>query len=184
MGLFKRDLSGPGYVVLNVLRVMNIISLTAAATAFVIMLVKTIIKSKFFVFDGLSHVFGFSFSIFLIVSETGLFRRWYAVNWPMLSLSHGFTFLGSMMIVIGVHILGNMNKESTSKKNLGKSFWQIVLAAGILACIFGFFNIVAGFLFRKKNEGMTSRMVRAYGAGAPQRAQGESQEGGEAERKQ
>ncbi|MCJ1448889.1 MAG: hypothetical protein MMC23_009408 [Stictis urceolatum] len=170
MAIFKRDLAGPGYVVLNAIRVLNIISLTSAATASVVMLVKTFIKSKFFFFDALSHVITFFFAVFLILSETGLFRNYFARNFPLLSLGHGFVFLGSMMCVIGVHILGNLNKEATSQKNLGMSFWQIVISSGILVCIIGVFNIIASYVFRKKSLNVTARMVRAYGAVASQKA--------------
>ena len=46
MGLSAKSLAGPGYVILNVLRVMNIIALLAVACASVVMLVKTFIVSK------------------------------------------------------------------------------------------------------------------------------------------
>lgn len=55
MAIFKR-LAGAGYVVLNVLRVLNIIGLMAVVAASIVMLVKTFIVSKFFFFDGVSHV--------------------------------------------------------------------------------------------------------------------------------
>ena len=56
MPFFKRSLAGPGYVVLNVIRVCNIICLLAVIAASAVMLVKTFIVSKFFFFDGVSHV--------------------------------------------------------------------------------------------------------------------------------
>lgn len=39
MGLSSKNLAGPGYIILNVLRVMNIIGLLAVVTASVVMLV-------------------------------------------------------------------------------------------------------------------------------------------------
>ena len=56
MPFFKRSLAGPGYIVLNVIRVMNIIALLAVVAASFVMLVKTFIVSKFFFFDGVSHL--------------------------------------------------------------------------------------------------------------------------------
>lgn len=47
------------------------------------------------------------------------------------------------MIVVGVSILGNLNKEATSVESLGKSFWQIVISSGILVVILGVINIFA-----------------------------------------
>lgn len=47
------------------------------------------------------------------------------------------------MIVVGVSILGNLNKEATSQESLGKSFWQIVISSGILVVILGVVNLFA-----------------------------------------
>lgn len=56
MPFFKSSLSGPGYVVLNIIRVCNIIALLAIVAASFCMLIKTFVVSKFFFFDGVSHV--------------------------------------------------------------------------------------------------------------------------------
>ena len=56
MPFFKRSLAGPGYVVLNIIRVCNIISLIAIVAASFGMLVKTFQVSKFFFFDAVSHL--------------------------------------------------------------------------------------------------------------------------------
>ena len=52
----KERLAGPGCTILNVIRVMNIIGLLAVIAASIVMLVKTFIVSKFFFFDGVSHI--------------------------------------------------------------------------------------------------------------------------------
>jgi hypothetical protein len=46
MGLSAKSLAGPGYIILNALRAMNIIALLAVACASVVMLVKTFVVSK------------------------------------------------------------------------------------------------------------------------------------------
>lgn len=46
MALLSKSLAGPGYIILNIVRVMNIIGLLAVATASVVMLVKTFAISK------------------------------------------------------------------------------------------------------------------------------------------
>ncbi|MCJ1481617.1 hypothetical protein MMC06_001776 [Schaereria dolodes] len=167
MGCFKRSLAGPGYIILNTLRVMNIIALLAVVAASCVMLVKTFVVSKFFFFDACSHLITASLSIFLIISELPLFRGYYARNFPLLSLSSGFVALGFLMIVTGVSILGNLNKEATSQKSLGLSFWQIVISSGILVSILGVANVFASYIFRNRALGVTARMVRSYGAVAP-----------------
>lgn len=73
------------------------------------------------------------------------------------------------MLILGVLILGHLNKEATSAKAIGLNFWQVIIAAGIVAFVMGVLNILASYLFRTKSLGVTARMVRAYGATAPQR---------------
>lgn len=77
------------------------------------------------------------------MSECSLFRNFYARNWPLLSSAHGFVTLGCAMMVIGLNMLGNMNKQATSQESLGLPFWRLLLASGILAIVIGFFNVVA-----------------------------------------
>lgn len=62
MPFFKKPLAGPGYIILNVIRAMNIIGLFAVIVASFSMLVKTFIVSKFFFFDAVSHVITASLS--------------------------------------------------------------------------------------------------------------------------
>jgi len=56
MALSPKSLAGPGYIILNAIRVMNIIGLLAVITASVVMLVKTSVATKLFFFDAVSHV--------------------------------------------------------------------------------------------------------------------------------
>lgn len=57
MTLSSKSLAGPGYIILNGIRVLNIIGFLAIITASVVMLVKTSVASKFFFFDAVGHVF-------------------------------------------------------------------------------------------------------------------------------
>lgn len=164
MALSTKSLAGPGYIILNILRVMNIIVLMAVIAASVVMLVKTSMMSRFFFFDAVSHVITTVTSMFLIASELSLFRTYYAHNWPLLSPSHGFVTLGVAMIILGLNILGNMNKGATSQQSLGLAFWRLVLASGILVFVVGFFNVIASYIFRDRRHGITARRVRSHGA--------------------
>ena len=47
------------------------------------------------------------------------------------------------MIIIGVSILGNLNKQATSQGSLGTTFWRLVIASGIVVSILGVANIFA-----------------------------------------
>ncbi|KAI4104099.1 MAG: hypothetical protein LQ339_003952 [Xanthoria mediterranea] len=170
MPFFKKPLAGPGYIILNVIRTMNIIGLFAVIVASFSMLVKTFIVSKFFFFDAVSHIITASLSMFLIITETPLFRTYILHAWPLLSPSHGFVTLGILMTVVGVSVLGNLNKEATSQKSLGVSYWRIVISSGIVVVILGIANIFASYIFRQRKLGVTARQVRAYGAVAAQKA--------------
>ncbi|KAK0904889.1 hypothetical protein LTR02_006753 [Friedmanniomyces endolithicus] len=181
MTLSPKRLAGPGYIILNGIRVMNRISLLAVVTASVVMLVKTSLESNFFFFDAVSHVLtaitgsmctkrpermleANRSSVFLLVSELSLFRPYFARSWPLLSPSHGFVTLALAMIVLGINMLGNLNKYPTSQASLGLSFWRIVIGSGIIIFILGFVNLIASYVFRDRSKGVTARQVRAHGA--------------------
>lgn len=105
----------------------------------------------------------------LIITEIGLFRRYIANNWPLLSPSSGFVTLGVLMVILGVSILGNLNKTATSQSSLGPHYWSLTIAAGIIVSIIGIVNIFASYMFRNKALDITARQVRAHGSTAPQK---------------
>jgi hypothetical protein len=128
-----------------------------------VMLVKTFVVSKFFFFDAIGHVLTASLSgmyfslqwpqsgwfsnfwraVFLIVSELPIFRGYFSRNWPLFSQDAGFVTLGVTMVILGVSILGNLNKEATSQESLGLAFWRIVISSGIVVLVIGVVNIFA-----------------------------------------
>lgn len=89
------------------------------------------------------------------------------------------------MIILGVSVLGDLNRKATSQESLGLAFWRIVASAGILAMVMGVVNfpvvrqpadligssaltiLFQSFIFRDKERGVTARQVRSYGAVAP-----------------
>lgn len=159
---------GPGFVVLNALRVLNVISLLLVAIASWVMLVMTVKTSNFFFFDGVSHFVTASISLFLIVSEVSLFKSYFAKCWPLLSNESGLVFLGLSMIALGFNILGNLNKAATSVQSLGLPLWRVVIASGILSSLAGLFNIIATCVFCNRRLGITGRQVRSHGAAIPE----------------
>jgi hypothetical protein len=84
------------------------------------------------------------------------------------------------MMVLGLNMLGNMNKEATSQESLGLPFWRLLVASGILSIVIGFFNLAAvcisashqptvltalqSYIFRDKSRNITARRVRSHGA--------------------
>ncbi|PQE26296.1 Structure-specific endonuclease subunit slx4 protein [Rutstroemia sp. NJR-2017a BBW] len=156
---------GRGFIILNVLRVMNIISLLDVVVASWIMLIMTVKTSNFFFFDGVSHFISSAIGLFLIASELSLFRTYFATYWPTLSPYNGFTFLGIAMIALGFNILGNLNKAATSVQTLGLPMWRVVISSGVLSSVMGLFNIIASYVFSEKNR--TARQIRSHGAAKP-----------------
>jgi len=168
MALSQKSMAGPGYIILNIIRALNIIGFLLVIAASVVMLIKTSTKSAFFFFDAVTHVVTALTSTFLIISELCIFPAYFARNWPLLSPEHGFVMLSTIMIIIGLDTLGNLNKESDSQANLGLQFWRIVIGSGILMFILGFVNLLASYIFRDVRSGITARMVRTHGAVADQ----------------
>jgi hypothetical protein len=71
---FFKTLAGPGYVILNIIRVMNIIVLLSVAVACIVMLAKMSINNNFFVFYGVTHIviasIARTYLLFLLSSES------------------------------------------------------------------------------------------------------------------
>lgn len=56
MTSFKKRLAGPGYVILNGIRVINIIAFLDIIAASAVMLVQIKLQSGFFFFEAVTHV--------------------------------------------------------------------------------------------------------------------------------
>lgn len=160
----RSRLRGSGHLVLNVFRAFNIVGLVAVATASWVMIVMSGIKGSFFFFEAASHLFNSLIAGFLVVSELNLFKRYFATRWPVLSPYHGLTWLGVAMVVMGCHVLGNLNRRSVTPDALGGHFYRLILASGILSITFGVFNIISSFIFGDSANGITARNVRSDGA--------------------
>ncbi|KAJ0414987.1 hypothetical protein BJY00DRAFT_269893 [Aspergillus carlsbadensis] len=169
MASLKESLAGPGYVILNALRVINIIVFLDMIAAHVVMLVKIDLLTSFFFFQAVSHAIAIGTSIFLIVSELPFFRNFFDRNWPSLGEDSGFLTLAVIMLILGIGALGDLNTPATSQEELGLTFWRIIISAGILALVVSVINVVANFAFADRDIGVSARHVRVYGAVAPQK---------------
>ncbi|KAL0940731.1 uncharacterized protein CTRU02_203494 [Colletotrichum truncatum] len=156
-------LRGSGHMVLNVFRAFNIIGLLAICASTWVMIVMSILKNNFAFFDSASHFFTFSIAVFLIISELNLFRNYFERNWPVLSCEHGLSWLGIAMIVMGCQVLANITEPAFSAESLGLPLWRLILASGILAITFGFFNVISSIIFRDGSMGINARNIRSDG---------------------
>ncbi|EHA20363.1 hypothetical protein ASPNIDRAFT_203785 [Aspergillus niger ATCC 1015] len=177
MTSLKESLAGPGYVILNAIRVINIVVFLDIIAASAVMLVKIDLLTAFFFFEAVSHVATagvsngsyFIVTVFLIISELPILRGYFDRNWPLLGQNSGFITLAIAMLILGVGVLGDLNTKATSQESLGMAFWRLVLSAGILAMIMSVINVVASFIFADSDLGVSARHVRVYGAVAPQK---------------
>ncbi|CAH0050183.1 unnamed protein product [Clonostachys solani] len=156
---------GAGMIILQILRVFTIIGLLAAETACAVLIAKVNTGNPYCVFEATSMVFTCGIALFLIVSEIGVFQRFFRKNWPAFSDQHGLGWLGFAIIIVACNILGKLNNSNSSAESLGSmSFWQLTLAAGILNLTFGVLNVIAGFVFSDRKNGVNARDVRAHGS--------------------
>ncbi|KAL4921118.1 hypothetical protein BDW62DRAFT_174974 [Aspergillus aurantiobrunneus] len=169
MASLKESLAGPGYVILNTLRVINIIVFLDMIAAHVVMLVKIDLLTSFFFFQAVGHAIAIGVCIFLLVSELPFFRGFFDRHCPTLGEDSGFLTLAFAMLILGIGALGDLNTPATSQEELGLTFWRIIISAGILALVVSAINVAANFAFADRNVGVSARHVRVYGAVAPQK---------------
>ncbi|OKL59250.1 hypothetical protein UA08_05731 [Talaromyces atroroseus] len=164
MANFFKALAGPGYVILNVIRGINIIVFLDTIAAGVVMLIKISMNNNFFFFEAVSHAITVIISIFLIVTELPVFEDFFIRFAPQLSKSATFVPLALIMIVMGVSLLGNLNNNDYSVDNMGLPSWRVVASAGIMAMTMGILNFMASFVFADTERSLTARHVRSHGA--------------------
>ncbi|KAL4870667.1 hypothetical protein BDV12DRAFT_48191 [Aspergillus spectabilis] len=169
MASLKESLAGPGYVILNAIRAINIIVFLDMIAAHVVMLVKIDLLTSFFFFQAVSHAVAIGVCIFLLVSELPFFRDYFDRHWPSLGEDSGFLTLAFAMLILGIGALGDLNTPATSQEKLGLIFWRIIISAGILALVVSVINVAANFAFADGDIGVSARHVRIYGAVAPQK---------------
>ncbi|KAJ6000318.1 hypothetical protein N7481_000727 [Penicillium waksmanii] len=162
----KESLAGPGYVILNTIRALNIIVFLDIIASCVVMEVKIDMRNGFFFFQAVTHAVMALISIVLIITELPILRNYFNRNWPLFGDEAGFLGLALAMMILGVAVLGNLNTEAMSQKSLGLAFWRIVISAGILAMVMSVINILATFIFSHRKPHVSARQVRIYGAGA------------------
>lgn len=189
-----RSLAGAGYVVLNVIRVMNIIALLGVMAASSVMLVRMFNTRTFFFFDACDNLIRVIIAGkensdhrfisvltdrgFLILTETPLFKSYFSRHWPLFSPASGFVMLGVAQILLGNGVLANLNKSNASQQSLGMAFWRLIIGSGIVIFVMGFVNILASYIFRDARMQLTARQVRSNGATASHKLEVDSSVGG------
>jgi hypothetical protein len=159
---------GKGFMVLNVLRALNMIGLLGMATSNMILCVKGAMNGSFTGFGFFALVSGLLtslFSIFLLISEIdlGKISKFFHSYFPVLSTTHSLGWLGVVLVFLAVDLLGKLNAEEYSIKNLSLPFWRLCLASAILCFVFGFLNLLSTLVFREHDSDITDRLIRTSG---------------------
>lgn len=166
-GILNGGLAGPGYVILNIIRAINIIVFLDTIAAGVVMLIKITLNNNYFFFEAVSHAITIIISsksfqrlhpcqrlilshrkltynpVFLIVTELPVFENFFNRHVPQLGKTASFVPLSLIMMIMGVSLLGNLNNNDYSVDAMGLPFWRIVASAGILAMTMGILNFMA-----------------------------------------
>ncbi|CCF41499.1 hypothetical protein CH063_11758 [Colletotrichum higginsianum] len=97
------------------------------------------------------------------IKRLNIFRTYFERSWPVLSCEHGLSWLGIAMIVMGCQVLANTTDPTFSAETIGLPLWRLILASGILAITFGFFNVISSIIFRDGHNGINARNIRSDG---------------------
>ncbi|KAJ5483574.1 hypothetical protein N7530_002820 [Penicillium desertorum] len=170
MSRLRESLAGPGYVILNVIRVLNIITFMDLIAACAVLLAKIDMLNSFFFFEAVTHAVVALVSLFMIISELPVLQSYFDSHWPMFGQESSFYSLGGIMMILGVATLGNLNTKAMTQETIGMTFWRIIISAGVLAMIVSVVNVVASYIFSDPETGVSARQVRVDGAVAPQKA--------------
>ncbi|KAJ5501604.1 hypothetical protein N7453_006421 [Penicillium expansum] len=164
MTRLRESLAGPGYVILNVIRVLNIITFMDLIAACAVLLAKINMLNSFFFFRGCDPCRGGS------GQPLPVLQTYFDDHWPMFGQDSSFYSLGGIMMILGVATLGNLNTKAMTQETIGMTFWQIIVSAGVLAMIISVVNVLASYIFSDPETGVSARQVRVDGAVAPQKA--------------
>jgi len=155
------------YIILNVIRILNIISVTASILASGSLLVKTADLTDdigwFNVFDLAEKVMIILLALLILITELPRVLQGYIERkWPAFSYQSGFWALGVCLIFLGSDVMSYLTKEKTDNKHLGGDFYRMAQAAGIMCIIMGLINMIATVVLRDRRRGLTARQVRAF----------------------
>lgn len=163
------SVKGSAYIILNVIRSLNILVLLLVAASSVILMIPAKMPDGLTFFNDVAQFFIMVICVFLIISELPSFkmiafiRQWYSRNWPAVGPQRGLKWFGMAMVILGCHTLGRLSDPRNSIGNMGLPFWRLCLAGGMLAITFGIVNIITSWLYSNEG-GLTARELRSNGA--------------------
>lgn len=163
LGVDTKSFRGIGMILLQILRVFTTIGLASAIAASVVLVAKVDIGTDYWFFEAVSSSFTILLCISLIVTELPLLKGWIRKQWPAFSDASGLGWIGLAKIIIGCNILGKLTNPYTAQDEIGMPMWRLILAAGLLNIIFGFFNVIITIVYSDRKNGINARHIRSKG---------------------
>ena len=160
--------SGVNYIILNVVRVLNILSIIACMIASASLLVKTATLTDKIgwhnIFDLGEKVLIILFALWLLITELPLrfLDSIIARKWPLLGFDSGFFPLACCLLFLGFDVLSYLAKSETNAETIGADFYRMVQAAGFMALVMTIVNVIVSFVCKDRRRGLNARQVRAY----------------------
>lgn len=151
------------FIILNMIRGLNILTLLACELATGSLLVKTSNPSVgwFNLFDAAEKALMMLFGMFLLYSEIPkLPRGWINRNWPLFGNSAGFSAFAACLYFMACDVLSYLTKAGVDKKHIGGDFYRMCQAAGLMTLVVASINLIATFTLQDKRRGLTARQVR------------------------
>jgi len=155
------------YIILNIIRALNVLSILACILASASLLVKTADLTDdigwFNVFDLAEKAMIISFALLVLATELPKVARGYIErDWPAFGYQSGFWTLSVCLLFLGCDVMSYLTKEKTDQKHLGADFYQMVQAAGIMCILMSLVNFIATFALKDRRRCLTARQVRAF----------------------
>ncbi|KAI0479269.1 hypothetical protein GGR56DRAFT_370875 [Xylariaceae sp. FL0804] len=161
----KTDSRGHAYIILNVLRGINITVLLAVMISSAIMMIFAKLPNGFQFFDDVTHFFVICVAGLLIFCELGVWQKgleMIGTLGPVFANDGGFVWFGLTFFLLGCHLLGTLSSDVYTKKSVPKSVSQVIMASGVLAIAIGIINVIASFAFSSKQ--CDAHQMRSKGA--------------------
>lgn len=154
------------YIILNVIRALNLLAIAACIAASGSLLVKTSDFTNsigwFNVFDLATKCLIVLFAMLLLITEFPfVLRRFIRTHWPHFGEDNGFGALSASLVFLGCNTLSYLAKKDADEKHLGGDFFRLVQAAGFMALIMAVMNFPTTYIFKNKRNGQSARQVRS-----------------------
>lgn len=155
-------------LVLNIIRLLNIISLVGIIAANVAFLIATVrievqVLIVLQIFDCAQRILVILLVLFLILTELPNMlgsHEYILSQWAALSCRSGFLALCFAFLLLGCNTIADLDQRLSTPAHMGPTTYKMVLAAGSLAIGMAGVNFIAHVLFTDRQTPLTARQRR------------------------